>query len=356
MTTKVLKKQEIKSWVLNVLSGYCFEQRHPNNPRIIILSPWIKDVQLEISKEFRNLDEEWFTSDYGISSINLPYALLTLKLDFGADIDIVTLPPTRKHHHEQASSVKTLLDFLDEIGCNVYVNDDLHSKLILSNDMALLGSFNLSFAALWGREEVGVSVDDMENLSILERYAIEVVASSKPYGHTVTARQREFYPGLDKHTKEILKIIDRKGRITRNEQEGIDERIPIEHNPINSVTRGWLIEEMVRQSLDKSHMPVSGDMIRVTNFNLMNHPTFRGMAVSYAMVKLAASDIEAFYINFLLTFRKDDPEQTLSSLRRLFDYQGKNEVGEILDFLATKFARPHVPKILPMIMPFPKQE
>jgi len=78
-------------------------------------------------------------------------------------------------------------------------------------------------------------------------------------------------------------------------------------------------------------------------------------AISYDMIKLAASDLEAFYINFLLAFRKSEPDSILGTLRILFDYQGKNEVDEILDFLKTKFARTHVPKISPMIMPFPNK-
>lgn len=104
--------------------------------------------------------------------------------------------------------------------------------------------------------------------------------------------------------------------------------------------------------MEESPEPVSADAIHETLFFLLKPSG----ALSYDMVKLAASDLEAFYINFLPAFRKSQPEKILKILRYLFHYQGKNEVGEILDFLKTKLARTHVPKIRPMIMPFPKEE
>jgi len=348
-------KDQIRYWVLDVLSGHCFGERRPDNPRIIILSPWIKDVRLDMDKKFRSLDEEFFTHVYGISSINLPYALLAVKLDFGADIDIVTLPPTKKHHGERTSEVMDLLDFLDEIGCNVYTNDDLHSKLILSNDIALLGSFNLSFPALWGREEVGVSIDDLENMKILENYAGNVLVSSRPYGFTVKCRQHEFHLGGDRAAEEMVKILNGDGHITKDQEKRALERDPIKHNPINSVTRGWLLEEMVRRNLagePEMSRPVSGEDIREFHYFLLKP----GDATSHDMIQLAASDLKAFYIRFLLAFRKGYPEKMLGFLKLLFNYQGKNEVGEVLDFLETKLARTHVPKISPIIKPFPTEE
>lgn len=39
MTTKILMKNQIKSEVLKVLSGYCFESRKPESPKIFILTP-----------------------------------------------------------------------------------------------------------------------------------------------------------------------------------------------------------------------------------------------------------------------------------------------------------------------------
>jgi len=341
-------KDQIKSWVLNVLSGYCFNERRTDYPRIIILSPWIKDVQLEIDKETRELDEYYFSTVYGIGSINLPYALLTLKLDFGADINIVTLPPTEKHHHEKASSVKILLDFLDEIGCNVYINPDLHSKLILSNDMALLGSFNLSFPALWGREEVGVCIDDMENLKILEHYACTVIASSEPYGYTPQAKEQESTRD-DKIAKEMLAIIDKRGYIREDEEQNIRERF---WKPINSVTRGWLFEKMIQFNYGLDRGPPSPDIYH--EFLYAHFGT--GLALDYNMIKLAASNLEAFYLNVVLAFLKSQQRERLGCLGNLFNYQGKDEVDEILDFLITKFARTRVPKISPAIIPLPKQE
>lgn len=342
-------KDQIRSWVLNVLSGRCFSERRPSYPKIFILSPWIGDVQLEIDKEVRELDKYWFGTVYRIGCINLPYALLTLKLDFGADIDIVTLPPTEKHYHEKTSSARILLDFLDEIGCNVYVNPDLRSKLILSNDMALLGSFNLLFSALWSREEVGVCIDDVENLKILERYANEVIASSEPYGYTVQARGQESTL-KNKTPKEMFTIIDKRGYVREDEEKSITERFL---KPIDSVTRGWLFEKIIHEQSDL--VTACGGFTYACHEFLYWH--LRPSSVlSYDMIKLASSNLEAFYINILLAFLKSQPKERLGFLEHLFNYQGKNEVGEILDFLTTKFARTHVPKISHIIISLPKQE
>jgi len=46
------------------------------------------------------------------------------------------------NYHDGWLRAKTLLDFLDEIGCEIFVNPKLNSKLLLANDLALLGSFN----------------------------------------------------------------------------------------------------------------------------------------------------------------------------------------------------------------------
>jgi len=46
------------------------------------------------------------------------------------------------NYHDGWLRAKTLLDFLDEIGCEIFVNRKLNSKLLLANDLALLGSFN----------------------------------------------------------------------------------------------------------------------------------------------------------------------------------------------------------------------
>jgi hypothetical protein len=118
MTTRILLKNRIRAEVLKVLSGFCFVERHREIPCIIILSPWISNVQLDIDKEFLKSDKFHFGRDYGIRSINLPYALLLLKVEFGAHIIIVTLPPTERNYNSSlVSYVRNLLDFLDEIGC-----------------------------------------------------------------------------------------------------------------------------------------------------------------------------------------------------------------------------------------------
>jgi len=332
-------KEQIKSWVLRVLSGLCFEERRTHFPEVCILSPWIKDVRLEIDK-VRELDESWFGGVYGIASINLPYALLLLKLN-GANINIVTHPPTEKHYKRASEDARTLLDFLDEIGCNVYANPDFHSKLILSNDMALLGSFNLSFSALWGKEEIGVCIDDIENLRILERYAHEVISSSKPYGYTQQARRQEF--ARDRRagrelSRERLARLGEYGHLKEDD-----------YRPISPVTRGWLFEIMIHA--DSDLVTACGGFSYACNEFLFRHfePTR-----SYDLIKLAASNLETFYVNVFITYLSSQPkEKRLQLFRHLFDYQGKNETGEILDFLKTKFARTHVPTIRPEYVRWP---
>lgn len=334
MTHKILMKEQIKSWVLRVLSGYCFEERRPDFPEVYILSPWIKDVRLEIDKEVRELDESWFSGVYGIASINLPYALLLLKLE-GANINIITRPPTEKHYKRAWEDARTLLDFLDEIGCNVYANPDFHSKLILSNDIALLGSFNLSFSALWGREEIGVCIDDIENLRILERYAHEVISSSKPYGYTQQGRRQELA-----HDKRAGRELSRELLARLGEYGPLKED---DYKPIYSVTRGWLFEKII--DADSDFVEACGGFSYACHEFLFHH--FKTI-LSYDLIKLAAPDLEAFYVSVFTTFLKSQPkERRLQLLRRLFDYQGKNEIGKILDFLKTKFARTHVPNIRP---------
>ena len=321
MTTKLFFKDQIRSEVLKVLSGYCFRERQEHFPQICILSPWISDVQLEIGKDTYDLDTFYFGWDYGIFSINLPYALLALKLDYGANIDIVTLPPTEKHYDNRASSIKTLLDFLDEIGCNVFVNPDLHTKLIHSNDLALLGSFNLSFSALWGREEIGASFDDMENLKVLEKYARKVVASSKPYGYTVQAREQDLA-----RTEELSRYFDKH------------RRLDLEPKPFNSVTRGWLYEDVLGVTRDSHEFIYS----------------FFGPILVDEVIKLATFDMEEFYLKLVLAYVINEPKsKVLYYLKNRFGYQGKYEINEILNFLETKLAREHIPKIKPSIEFFP---
>ena len=305
--TKIIIKDEIRSHVLKVLSGYCFEERKPNLPEIFILSPWISNVQLEIDKSILESDTLFFGQDYGILSINLPYALLALKLHSGANITLVTLPPTEKNYRDPRAR-RELLDFLDEIGCNVYTNPDLHSKLILSNDLALVGSFNLTIPALSDREEIGVCVDEISNLKVLEKYAYNVIALSKPYGYSVHARE------------ELI---------------------------TSKLTRGLLFEELV-----KADFILHG--ITFEPYESCHEFIFFYFETIYTidLIKKVASNLEAFYIKALLAFLESKShlnEHRLDFLRRRFNYEGKHEVNDILNFLSTRLARDHVPRILPSI-------
>jgi len=314
MTSKILLKDRIRAEVLKVLSGYCFRERHTRIPRIIILCPWITNVQLEIDKEVLKSDELFFGWDYGIRSINLPYALLLLKIELGAYIAIVTLPPTERNYNiSYVSYVRNLLDFLDEIGCNILVNSSLHSKLILSNDLALIGSFNLSKAALYDKEEIGISIDDLSNLKILEKYANGVITSSTPYGYTIR--------------------LTRPFIIEAGEREFIDDRLVT-----NKVTRGWLYDQVAEQYFPN---------IPERNYMFLKDDSLTKSIYSSKIVKELASDLNTFYVKALLKYLRspNEKDRKMSYLKERFNYQGNYEIGKILTFLKNKLARANVPKI-----------
>lgn len=308
MTTCILLKDQIKSHVLRVFSGICFDERKPEEPKLFILSPWISDVKLELSEEVYKLDDMWFGTDYGILPINLSMALLYLKLDFGADIYLITRPPTKKNYSNPAPTI-ALLDFLDEIGCRIYTNPEIHTKLVLSNDLALVGSFNLTFSALWGNEEIGVSVDDVSNLKELENYANNVVSSSEPYGYTAKAAMHDVEPPS---------------------------------RPIVAVTRGWLFEKLLsgRYIL---RVPTPSDFHEFLFFH------FKTISKTN-LLGVVMPDIDGFYRKLILaclTSEETSANQRLRFLRNYFGYTGEHEIGKIHDFLITRLARANIPELFP---------
>ena len=314
MTTKIISNEEISARILRVLSGYCFRERKLHNPRICILSPWISDVQLELDKGTFDLDDLWFGLDYGIASINLSFALLLLRLDFGAQIEIVTLPPTSKNYPNGAYYVQGLLTFLDEIGCHIYLNSKLHSKLILSNDSALLGSFNLSNAALYDREEIGVSIDDIGNLKNLENYFENVVRSSETFG------------------------ISPKVNF-----------MPLGFNQVNDrLTRGTLFQMIVQFYYNRLQV----DSYDYGNF-IRDMVGVKGIYSKYIIQEIA-SDLEGFYTKTLLAYidpppnwslNMDSDDRKLHNFRKLIGYEGKFNVQEIIKFVKEKYSRPSITKI-----------
>ena len=145
MTTKIISNDRIRAEMFQIFSGY--QQRLCEFPKIYVLSPWISDVQLTIDADVLSLDESWFGLDCGIFSINLAYAMLLVKLVFGAEINIVTNDPSKDERYrgrEYSQRAFDLIDFLDEVGCRVFLARNLNSTLILTNDLALSGSFDLS--------------------------------------------------------------------------------------------------------------------------------------------------------------------------------------------------------------------
>jgi hypothetical protein len=312
MGAEIIFKDKIRSQVLKVLSGYCFRERHRDYPNLYLLSPWISDVQLNIDDDVYKLDELWFGLDYGIQSINLSYALLLLRLQFGADLYIVTLPPNVKNYGDSASYHSTVLDFFDEIGCNVYVNQDLHAKLILSNDLALLGSFNLSKAAFYDREEICVSLDDISNLKILDEYVKNIIESSAPYGYSANLDPCERFPKDLSHPKKI--------------------------------TRGWLYDEIVGEYFDT----IRPDTLEYDEF-LKDHIGTESF-YSDGVISEVASDLERFYTRAVVKLleargKNKRPLRHPHFLGSNIDFQVETKLEDVTVLLHELLARPHFPKI-----------
>jgi hypothetical protein len=334
MTIQILFKGRIRAEILKILSGYSFRLRG-SAPRIYIIMPWIwgDKVTLEIDEEVIKEDENWFRDVYEISSINLPYALLLLKLDFGAEINIVTRPPDYEAYKERAPEIRKFLDFLDEIGCKIFLNNKFHSKLLLSNDLAILGSMNLSKSALdpfYGQEEIGVSIDDLSNLKLLENYAVGLIEQSKPDSYTYDA-----------------------------------ERWPWQRPcPIQAkITRGWLYERIVVSYFGKffyREFAVRGT-IRIgdsfSEFLRLDLLKDKANSSSYDLANDVGRNLDAFYSKAILQYLKPtrhiNDEDMYSLLYTDLGYQGKIDVDKVVDFLEKRLARRHVPEVLPMTCPIP---
>ncbi len=308
MTIQLLFGDKIRSEILRILSGECLFKRQGDLPHVYILSPWISDVNIEfsdlhISKEDR--ETSFLHLDYNIKSINLSYALLLLKLHGGCSteqavqIDIVTLPPDESNYSPNyVPRIRRLLDFLDEIGCNVFVNQKLHSKLIYSNDLALLGSCNLSKSALYDREEIGVTINDLDNLEKLEMYCIDVIHTSEPFGYSCW--QNWNYPLSEKY-KELSSRGDR-------------------------FTRGWFLDFMVEQAYGQGY----GEFLFITG--------------GYdRAIKSYSRDLDQFYRESL---RKlvSSPEG-MNIMKTRFKYEGEESLDSMIDFVCNKFARKSIPNI-----------
>jgi len=183
VTTKVLLGDEIGSRIHDIFAGEHFLLTSRFSPRLYILSPWISNV--EIKGKIPKMGPMAPQICYDFETMDLAHAILLAKLLFEIKVILVTKPPNEETYSNPVY-VESLLDFLDEIGCSVFVNDVLHSKMLLTQQIAIVGSMNLTKSALYNREEIGVSIDDLENLSILEAYANDIMKESKPYGYTAT--------------------------------------------------------------------------------------------------------------------------------------------------------------------------
>jgi len=307
MTTKIIPNDRIRAEMLQILSGY--RQRLCEFPKIYVLSPRISDVQLTIDADVLGLDESWFGLDCGIFSINLAYAMLLVKLLFGAEINVVTNDPRKCEKHasgEYSQRAFNLIDFLDEVGCRVYLARNLHSTLILTNDLALYGSFDLSKSEVYDESEGCTLTNDPNNIKTLEKHALAAISSSTPYGYTA----RAVHPAS---------------------------------SIIAKATRGWLYEMIAEHYFPKANFSK-----RDSTYTFLTEHIGTKSAYFDGMIKEVASDLDAFYVNAILQALMDGEERSIERNFRFLKtlgYKGKMEIEEVMNFLKTKLARDHIPKI-----------
>lgn len=337
MGTQVILKEKIKSEMLKILSGFCFRERDKLSPKVSILSPWISDVQLEIDKDIVALDPYYFNTIYCIASVNFAHDLFLLRTALGAEINIVTLPPTEEFYRNRSEYMTEFLDFLDEIGCNIFINANLHAKLFLSNDNALVGSFNLSKAALYDREEIGISVDDLQNLKVLEIYFQEIVNISQPYGYTakLTKLANTKFPAKEiNESATYLKDLERARAMKHVSPHHGDLEVGFIGE---KVTRGWLYEDILRLwyrfSVDQNRQNMAYEFL---SERMNTSPYYDGI------LREASSNINNFYFRAFSVMLKpefEESEEYLSYLRQRFGYAGKANVNAVLSFLSSIMAR-----------------
>jgi hypothetical protein len=307
MTAKIIPNDRIRAEMFQILSGYW--QRLCEFPKIYVLSPWISDVQLTIDADVLGLDESWFGLDCGIFSINLAYAMLLVKLVFGAEINIVTNDPLKDEKYrgqEYSQRAFNLINFLDEVGCRVFLARNLHSTLIFTNDLALSGSFDLSKSEVYDENENGILINDLEDIKTFEKYAIDTINSSTLFGYTA----RAVHPGS---------------------------------SIIAKATRGWLYETIAEHYFPKAHFSK-----RDSSYTFLTEHIGTKSVYFDGMIKEIASDLETFYVNAILQALMDGEDRSIERNFRFLQtlgYKGKMEIEEAMNFLRTKLAREHVPKI-----------
>jgi len=316
MTTKIIPNDRIRAEMLQILSGY--RQRLYEFPKIYVLSPRISDIQLTIDADVLGLDESWFGLDCGIFSINLAYAMLLVKLVFGAEINIVTNDPQKGEKHASEEYVQRaidLIDFLDEVGGRVFLARNLHSTFILTNDLALSGSFDLSKSEVYDESEGCTLTNDLNNIKTLEKHALAAINSSTPYGYTA----RAVHP--------VSSIIAK-------------------------VTRGWLYEMIAEHYFPKANFSK-----RDSSYTFLTEHIGTKSVYFDGMIREITSDLEAFYVNAILQALMDGEEQSIERNFRFLKtlgYKGRMEIEEVINFLKTKLAREHVPKIPLRMLSTPK--
>jgi hypothetical protein len=294
----------------------------------------VEFTDLYVSKE-ESKRTSYLWEDYNIKSINLAHALLLLKLHGGAEIDIVTLPPDEPNYSPSyLPRIRNLLDFLDEIGCNVFINSKLHSKLILANDLALLGSFNLSSSALYDREEIGLSINDLDDLAKLDFYCYHLIRQSKSYGFSGPLNY-EYLQDKELQPPSVQNGMTLEAYNELLEQYASSEkcRIRQEHKESrkNRITRGWLLDYMIHNAFQVEE---GGERYR---------EFFDVTGDYHKFIKSYSSDLNVFYLMNLrrLISSSDGKDFVVGN----FNYKGDKSPDSVLQFLCGKFARKTLPSV-----------
>lgn len=149
-------------------------------------------------------------------------------------------------------------------------------------------------------------INDLDDIKTLEKHAIDAINSSTPYGYT--ARAVHFGSSI-----------------------------------IAKATRGWLYEMIAEHYFPKAHFSK-----RDSSYTFLTEHIGTKSVYFDGMVKEIASDLETFYVNAILQALMDGENRSIERNFRFLQtlgYRGKMEIEEVMNFLRTKLAREHVPKM-----------
>jgi len=219
VTTKVLLGDEIGSRIHDIFAGEHFLLTSRFSPRLYILSPWISNV--EIKGKIPKMGPMAPQICYDFETMDLAHAILLAKLLFEIKVILVTKPPNEETYSNPVY-VESLLDFLDEIGCSVFVNDVLHSKMLLTQQIEVTRGMLFEVLAesgeiLYLRREEYRDLEIESILSNIERFYLRSIIKLMMEGKKPPLRS---YNGPYKSQDEAMTFL--KGVLARKQFPKID--------------------------------------------------------------------------------------------------------------------------------------